>query len=455
MAKIYSGLDEYNLERLRSGLDSLSVGYPTGYSGSKIFTQPTPTGYVKNPFVGPGAGGRTIPTYGDPYAGLPRVQPGVSYLPESARNIPSATAPSAKKTTPTVPTTRNTITQPVAPQAPAVTADNIKIPSYGLSEQEKEEYKLAEDIIKGYRSDFESDIPSEEDLYNQRLRMFQGEIDTINSIYFDMINRAISQGQQREERALGQNRAIQARSGLLGSTFGQAQATRTEAAQEELTNAEVAILANEQAQKIAALMGQARRDASEELKTKRDAKQKGAEKLLEYYNVLPELRASKASSFIKNLIAQGIDIKDLTPAELSDIAKSYKISETELESLYNDNYAEVAKNQATSEKEQLQVEKLRKEIDQIGKMTPYQAAQLGISAGHLKIAQERAAKEKAEEYKNYDESSIPEDVKSDLIADLQSNKNTRRRDRKSVVDFFGAYPEVETSYLVDLFGQYN
>lgn len=347
-----------------------------------------------------------------------------------------------------------------------VTADGLILPSYTPTEEEL----AIQDIISGYQSEYNTPLPTKEELFTENLKNYQQQIDSINAIYADLINKAREAGAIRTEGALGSTRAAQARSGLIGSTFGQAQKTNVQREYDDITASEISELANQRAMQIATLTGQARQDASAELEAKKRAKAEGAEALLKYYSEAPKEREAKAVTALKAFVSGGGDISELTEEELKNFASSYKLDTDKVKSLYTQYKNEFDTAQAEAESKALKeaadiaakeasTAKTLAEIEQIGKMTPYQAAQLGISQAQLKIAQDRAAREADEDKvttkKNYNESTIPPDIKSELISDVQSNQNAKKKDRKSLEDFFAAYPEVGTDYLVKLYTSYQ
>src|SRR6185503_17898790 len=75
----------------------------------------------------------------------------------------------------------------------------------------------------------------------------QGQIDATNSYYADLVNRQ----DQVNQNNTGSTRAVDARSGLLGSDFGNAHAANQESANQKATGA----IRDEQASKIAAIQG--------------------------------------------------------------------------------------------------------------------------------------------------------------------------------------------------------
>lgn len=306
-------------------------------------------------------------------------------------------------------------------------------------------------IIDRIRQEQFATPKTKEELMQENLRLRQSEIDSINTMYADMINRARAAGKLRTEAALGSNRAMQARSGMLQSTFGEAATSNLRVAQEEITNAEVAKLANEQATRISSLMGAALRDATDEYNAKIEARRLGADKLLEELAKGPEERKNRAKSALSAYILDGGKIEDLTPQQLKEFSMSYKISESDIKTIYNTAVAEANALAMKSEKEAAEIEKEKAntlkiiaETGQIGKMTPGEAARLGISQQELNLAKQKFEFEKSkggEQY--YDGKTIPQDMKANLSKDILAKKVT-------LGELIQAYPKVDTKYLADL-----
>lgn len=182
-------------------------------------------------------------------------------------------------------------------------------------------------LTAGARKDATSAIPTEEQAYRQKLSQFQKEIDATNSVYTQILADTKQQGVGR----LGSGRAIQARSGLLGSDFASAQNDTITSANTDAEN----LVRAEQAAKIQALLGKARTDAVAEIAAKREARKAGAEDYLSYLASSAERKASKLAKVAGALLEQGIDVKDVDPAKLKQIAKDYGVAAEDITSAYN------------------------------------------------------------------------------------------------------------------------
>jgi hypothetical protein len=151
------------------------------------------------------------------------------------------------------------------------------------------------------RQDYESYLtslqqPNEDEIQANTLKKFQAEIDAVNQMYAQELERAKVQGTGR----LGTTTAIGARRGLLGSDFGESQYRGQEDENEQVYK----MIEQERVAKTQSIMSQAKRDASEEIRAKREAFTKGLEARLEYYAQADERKANNTSKAIQNLLAQ-------------------------------------------------------------------------------------------------------------------------------------------------------
>tara|TARA_R110000868_G_scaffold9504_1_gene47152 strand:- start:952 stop:2187 length:1236 start_codon:yes stop_codon:yes gene_type:complete len=162
--------------------------------------------------------------------------------------------------------------------------------------------------------------------YNEVLNQFQAEIDAQNSIYADRLRQAQQQGQSR----LGSGTAVQARRGLLGSDFGAAQTQQVQGYNTGIEND----VRREQAAKIAEIMGLARGESSKRIAEKRAAKEAGLEKWLELTANEGVRRETSASKAAKALLAQGVDIANVSPQQLQEMATGFGVSVDAIRNAY-------------------------------------------------------------------------------------------------------------------------
>lgn len=183
-----------------------------------------------------------------------------------------------------------------------------------------------------------------EQIFEEKRKLYQAEIDAVDRIYADKIKQARIEGQGR----LGSSTAVQARSGLLGSDFGQAQTEKVMQGNRDIEDAYL----NEKAVQINTILGKARQEALDEAKAKTEAKQAGIKSFVEYLTAQDTRKSQRLTNLAKSMIAQGLDITKLTPQELSQLQTSYGATKDEILSTFNTEKlaseklkADLAKNQ--------------------------------------------------------------------------------------------------------------
>ncbi len=155
-----------------------------------------------------------------------------------------------------------------------------------------------------------------------------------------------------EERTLGEGRlgsarAIQARSGTLGSNFASAendQVNRDTQEQVDLVNAEVEA-------KIALLTGQADKDYSEQIEAARLAKKAGADEYIAYLNERDSIKQTKATNLAKMFAMNGIDPSTLSPEDAEKLSKTYGINADTFKSMVTESKAALDAEKAKADAE--------------------------------------------------------------------------------------------------------
>lgn len=208
---------------------------------------------------------------------------------------------------------------PTAPTPPAPTTPNEVIS--GLSFETPEERAFREQQGSQYRADAESVI-DENAIRTNTLAQFQAEIDALNRVYAE---------KKRQEQIAGQGRlgsvgAIGARRGLLGSDFGVAQERGQEAENQQVLDA----IEADRLAKESSILAAARGMATQEIKSREEAKRLGAENYLKFIGESSQRRAMAAQEIAKRIYAQGIENPDF-----ASIAKEIGVSVEDLRSTYN------------------------------------------------------------------------------------------------------------------------
>lgn len=217
--------------------------------------------------------------------------------------------------------------------------------------------------------------------YQNQLKNYQGQIDSINAMYADRLNQARIQGQGRIES----RQFAQGRSGQIGSGVGEAGVNAVQDANTEVANS----IRAEQANAIENVYAKVRSGADASLAAKTLAKQQGADKLLEYLNNVPGEKKKATSSAVAELLARGVDVKNMTPEEIKSFTSGLGVSEEQLKSEFATQSKimaadkakkdlETQKTEAVIAKDKADAAKTNFDITNWGKMTDYQKSQLSI-----------------------------------------------------------------------------
>lgn len=140
---------------------------------------------------------------------------------------------------------------------------------------------------------------------------FQSEIDALNAVYAQQKQEAIQRGMGR----LGSDAAIQARRGLIGSTFGAGQTANVESA----NAADVQAVEAEKAAALAGVYKRIQEAVSQDAKDKKAAMDESAQTFIEYKKGEVDRKAKLAQELIQNMIA---GMAKPTEQDLNDVAKS-------------------------------------------------------------------------------------------------------------------------------------
>jgi hypothetical protein len=249
-------------------------------------------------------------------------------------------APQAPTQTPFVRRTPTPVQTPVAPNVPAPTPTigqtyrNFNAPSLSgedseldraLKLQANEARKLATTPV------------DEEQTRREIMDMYQAQIDAINNIYAQQAAEARQQGLG----TLGSTRAIQARSGLIGSDFGAAQTANVEKQNADIIRS----IESEKGAKISALIGEGKQRAVEEIANKRKAMQEGLQSYVSYLGAQTERRQTKLAGLAQALIDQGVRPDELNPKQIEELAKSYGVNPQDISSAYTSRERELLASQ--------------------------------------------------------------------------------------------------------------
>jgi hypothetical protein len=233
----------------------------------------------------------------------------------------------------------------VAPQLPDLTPAWAKNLNNNTSTTPNEAYGLNDVEMARYNESKAGSLApkqSEEEVFNNTLRRYQGEIDATNNIFASKLREANTAGLNRS----GSQYAQQGRAGLIGSDFGNAQDEKINQYNTAVTND----IRDEQSLAIASILGKARSGAKEELAAKKAARDNDYAAYKELLTTSASRKSATTKEKAKELLAKGTTLEKLLgldPTEFSGTGLSKQevinaFKEAELEN--NKAKAEIAKS---------------------------------------------------------------------------------------------------------------
>lgn len=182
------------------------------------------------------------------------------------------------------------------------------------------------DTSVGVYKDIANTPVDEQAIRDATTKRLQAEIDATNGVYAEKLRQAKIAGEGR----LGQNAAISARRGLLGSDFG------TQANDKVVSdnNAVYGGIDQEKAAAIAAITDKGYSQATAEIAAKNAAKQAGAQNYINFLTQADARKATRTNTAASHALASGVDLSTLSPADLNAVATSYNIDPSALVSSY-------------------------------------------------------------------------------------------------------------------------
>ena len=194
------------------------------------------------------------------------------------------------------------------------------------------------------------------------MKKYQQEIDALEAERVAARGRIVSQYGQIGEARAGTSTAIQARRGLVGSTFGTQQkrevATQTQREQE----AALAYSSAQYSERRRAIMGDVRTAQSDEAKIRLEAAQLGSQAKIEEIRGRKERSDERISTAIRNLLGMEADVED--QELMAEVAEGLGISVKDLMSKYQTSKSKAEDAEIDIE---LKQDKTRAEIEKIDK----------------------------------------------------------------------------------------
>lgn len=160
------------------------------------------------------------------------------------------------------------------------------------------------------------DNPDLNDIRRKNEQRAQAEINSINAIYSDLVGRA----QRTGEESMGSERAMQARSGTLASSFGQG-ALQTQA---ENTDKNVGEIENQRASTIADVYARSNENALNEFQTMKQLKAQDFETYQAVQAQEKSILENGLNDMAEYIALQGLSAEDLDMDGLKKIAKDWK-----------------------------------------------------------------------------------------------------------------------------------
>jgi hypothetical protein len=151
---------------------------------------------------------------------------------------------------------------------------------------------------------------------NTRKNM-QSQIDAINAQYATLVSQEAATQDKLAESSAGQTRAISARSGLLGSDFGQAHIQNDAQNSAKAKSAALAVLENEKQVKLQQIFGNIEARASEEIKARKAEALGNQEKYVQHL----EQSQEQARADLKTLAQSGVSLEELDPTQKEALLK--------------------------------------------------------------------------------------------------------------------------------------
>ncbi len=286
--------------------------------------------------------------------GQPYTMPAIDYSPYGTVTAPKAVPvvkPTIKSTAPAPapvgapiipPIVGTTPTQPTAPLGSVASLSGFNPSGYSKKEQG---YLDAEN--KRMETDMNATFDPKA-VYKQNLSMFQAQIDAYNNIYNDQLNQSRIQNAPEFQSRVGSQTAMAARGGLLGSDPGKAMVDNQVNDNNKVQASQDAVFRAERDDKIARIFGKITDNVTQAKKDFESKKAKSTEDFIAGIKARPEERKKQTTTLAKALLAEGVDIEDLSSDELEEFATKIGVDSSSIKSEYK---AQQSKVEADSYKE--------------------------------------------------------------------------------------------------------
>lgn len=357
-------------------------------------------------------------------------------------------------------------------ETPAVTYNPDGTRKLTENEQKMEDYYASKEPKTA------AEIAADDEAIRQkRLERQQAEIDTVNAMYANILNQI---GVDNKDR-LGSTATIQALTGERGSKSGAADVKKTTDYNTSVVRAAEA----EKANKIAAIMSDYEIQIDRDLETARKNRETDAASWIDYQNSTAERNRTNATNLRASLIAAGLEATEIDEPTWQKIADAGGYTVAQAKALYKSDYdkrqaamvaaeeeaqLEFTKKQLANAKTEAEVTKILAEATNTAEekenllikegyiymSTPAQRDQYAKTGRIMVKVNGRTYMAPIEKdpnkssggsttYKNYTATTIPPDVKADLLADKAGGATEE--------ELMAAYQDVSTTYIGQLFGK--
>jgi len=194
-------------------------------------------------------------------------------------------------------------------------------------------------------------VVDEAKIREETMKRFQTEIDSLNEIYAEKKREESVRGLGR----VGSSTAIQARRGLIGSTFGAAQRGKVDKLNVQAQDA----IQAEKGYKMSLIQGRIRDAIAKEVTGKTAARKAGGDEYIKYLSGQVERAEARANEAIANmLVIEAESGEGATEEDLALIAEALGMSIDQLKRMYGAKKAEAdaLEAQATADQDQQDIE---------------------------------------------------------------------------------------------------
>lgn len=198
---------------------------------------------------------------------------------------------------------------------------------YSLSAEEKALKEARKREADYYEAQSREKL-NRDQIMRDTLRQFQGEIDATNAVFADRLKQSQLQGQDR----LGMSRAENFNAGAVNSSFGNAAQDRVLT----LNRQEQDAIYNEKLQLLSQIENQARELGNKYYEDRRAAKEGGLESYISSISSAKEMKDSIATDIAFSLLDSEIDVEDVSPKKLKEIASQAGVSVQNIKKFYKE-----------------------------------------------------------------------------------------------------------------------